>query len=52
MKIVALTFVTNLVAVILAALAFYMVANDKPNYGWVIFAAIICVAYPSHNKSK
>jgi len=36
----------NIVAIILASLAFWMAVNDKPYYGWVIFAAVITIALP------
>ena len=33
----------NAVAILLVLLASYMVYADKPYYGWVIVAAIVCI---------
>ena len=41
----------NVVAIILAALAFYMVYAGKQGYGWVILAALIATAYPKQLKA-
>lgn len=41
----------NIIALALIALAAYMVYTDKPNYGWVIFAAIVCAVFPSNNSN-
>lgn len=40
----------NVVAIILALLACYMVYADKPYYGWVILASVITVVTPSRIK--
>jgi len=37
----------NVVAILLVLLAAYMVYADKSNYGWVIFAALICAVGPT-----
>lgn len=33
----------NIVAILLIILAGFMVYTNKPNYGWVIFAAMLCM---------
>lgn len=52
MKTFLILLAVNIVAMILAALAFWMVVNDKPNYGWVIFAAIVCIHSPKSTTTK
>jgi len=42
----------NFVPILLVFLASYMVYADKPNYGWVIFAAILLSVMPSSNDDK
>jgi hypothetical protein len=36
----------NILPIILALLACYMVYADKDGWGWVLFAAILITAYP------
>lgn len=45
MKTIALILISNIPAIIFASLAFWMVMNDKPYYGWVIFASLACAVY-------
>lgn len=44
--------VYNVVAILLILLAAYMVYADKQNYGWVIFAALLCAVVPRTSNSK
>lgn len=38
----------NIVSVLLVLIAGYMIYADKPNWGWVIFAALIAHVAPSY----
>jgi hypothetical protein len=40
----------NMLPIILALLAFYMVYADKPYWGWVIVAAVLTLVYPKQIK--
>jgi hypothetical protein len=41
----------NIVPILLVLLAGYMVYVNKPYYGWVIFAAVVTVVYPTKMKA-
>lgn len=42
----------NFVSILLVLLAGYMIYADKPNWGWVIFAAMMFTVTPSNEKNK
>jgi len=42
----------NFVSILLIILSAYMVYADKPNYGWVIFCALLTTVMPSSNKKN
>jgi len=52
MKTIIYILITNLLSLGLATLSGLMVYWDKPNYGWVIFAAILCFNYPNSKLTK
>ncbi len=41
----------NFISVLLIILAGYMVYTDKSNWGWVIFAALLCASVPKYKKN-
>ena len=42
----------NFVSILLIILAGYMVYADKPNWGWVIFAALLVAVMPASKNDK
>ena len=42
----------NFVSILLIILAGYMVYADKPNWGWVIFAALLVAVMPASKSDK
>lgn len=47
-----LLLVSNIISILLIALTAYMIYDDKPYWGWVLFAAIICAYGPKTRKDK
>lgn len=42
----------NIVAIMLVLLTGFMIYNDKPSWGWVLFAALLVTVFPGNNKSE
>lgn len=53
MKSVFILLITNTPAILLILLSGWMIFNDKPYYGWVIFAGMCCIhGFSSKNDNS
>lgn len=44
-------FVANLLSLALVALAAYMIHLNRPYWGWVVVAALLCCSEPDKDKA-
>ena len=45
-------FVANLMSLALVALSAYMIHLNRPYWGWVLVAAVLCCSVPDGKKQK